>query len=77
METPAAYPHIRFSNGVAFAFPRPTSPATAWLGSVSLPRDTPAGRRRAEKELREMFPAPAPESADIEAQRAGLARLSR
>ena len=57
MKTLTTYPAIRYADGWAVAFPRASSPDTDWLGSVAMPRDTPAERRRAERELRKMFPA--------------------
>ena len=50
------YPHIRFTGTAAGAFPRATSPDTDWLGFVYMTKDTAINRRRAEKELRKMFP---------------------
>ena len=51
------YPNIRFSDSYATAYPSATSPDTAWLGSVSLLKNTATDRARAEKQLRKMFPA--------------------
>ena len=51
------YPHIRFTDTWATAYPSALSPDTDWLGSVAMPSDSPRQRQRAEKELRKMFPA--------------------